>query len=89
MFRTQFQAKTLGVCPITHEDKNKNLNRKSYGNFIIDEYTHTLRLESKLSDLRVGDATPATSSPGEIPRTGICSALRGLRGRRRSNVANP
>ena len=27
-----------------------------YGNFIKDEYTHTLRLESELSDLRVGYA---------------------------------
>ena len=29
-----------------------------YGNFITDEYTHTLRLESKLSNLRVGYANP-------------------------------
>jgi len=29
-----------------------------YGNFIIDEYTHPLRLESKLSDLRAGYANP-------------------------------
>ena len=29
-----------------------------YGNFIEDEYTHTLRLESELSDLRVGYANP-------------------------------
>ena len=29
-----------------------------YGNFIVDEYTHTLRLESELSDLRVGYANP-------------------------------
>ena len=29
-----------------------------YGNFIEDEYTHTLRLESKLSDLWVGYANP-------------------------------
>ena len=41
-----------------------------YGNFITDEYTPTLRLESELSDLRVGYANPATSSQGEIPRTG-------------------
>ena len=27
-----------------------------HGNFITDEYTHPLRLESKLSDLRVGYA---------------------------------
>ena len=31
---------------------------KSNGNFIKDEYTHTLRLESELSDLRVGYANP-------------------------------
>ena len=30
----------------------------SNGNFIKDEYTHTLRLESELSDLRVGYANP-------------------------------
>ena len=41
-----------------------------YGNFSRAEYTHTLRLESELSDLRVGYANPATSSPGWIPRTG-------------------
>ena len=29
-----------------------------YGNFIEDEYTLTLRLESELSDLRVGYANP-------------------------------
>ena len=29
-----------------------------YGNFIIDEYTHTLLLESELSDLRVWYANP-------------------------------
>ena len=29
-----------------------------HGNFITDEYTHTLRLESELSDLRVGYANP-------------------------------
>ena len=40
-----------------------------YGNFIKDKYTRTLRLKSKLFDLRVGYANPATSSPGEIPRT--------------------
>ena len=39
------------------------------GNFSVGEDTHTLRLESELSDLRVGYANPATSSPGEIPRT--------------------
>ena len=41
-----------------------------YGNFIKDEYTHSLRLESELSDLRSGYANPATTSQGEIPRTG-------------------
>ncbi len=29
-----------------------------YGNFITDEYTHTLRLKSELFDLRVGYANP-------------------------------
>ena len=29
-----------------------------HGNFITDEYTPTLRLESELSDLRVGYANP-------------------------------
>ena len=50
---SQSQAKSNSVC----------------GNFITDEYTHTLRLESELSDLRVGYANPATLSPGEIHRT--------------------
>jgi hypothetical protein len=43
----------------------------SNGNFIKDEYTHTLRLESELSDLRVGYANPilkiADFQSGEIP----------------------
>jgi len=33
------------------------------GNFITDEYTHTLRLESELSDLRVGYANPYSNAP--------------------------
>ena len=35
-----------------------------YGNFITDEYTHTLRLESELSDLRVGYANPYPENLG-------------------------
>ena len=35
-----------------------NPQRALYGNFITDEYTPTLRLESELSDLRVGYANP-------------------------------
>ena len=36
-----------------------------------------------------GMRTQRHSSPGEIPRTGICSALQALRRRGRSNISNP
>ena len=39
-----------------------NPQRALYGNFITDEYTLTLRLESELSDLRVEYANPLNNA---------------------------
>ena len=52
----QRKKDTHKECPFRVGDpKYKNVE---YGNFIKDEYTHTLRLKSKLFDLRVGYANP-------------------------------
>ena len=37
-----------------------------YGNFVCDEYTHTLRLKSELFDLRVGYANPSVCKFGNF-----------------------
>ena len=38
--------------------RHKSGRGRTYGNFIGDEYLHTLRLNSKLFDLRVANANP-------------------------------
>ena len=51
---------------------------KRFGNF-INEYTHTCRLRASSTRSAWRMRTQRHTSPGEIPRTGICSALQGFR----------
>ncbi|MBQ7375102.1 MAG: hypothetical protein IJW61_03930 [Clostridia bacterium] len=55
------KSRTSVLPSIVGEPKYCNAE---YGNFITDEYTHTLRLESELSDLRVGYANPYPENLG-------------------------
>ena len=46
-------------CIVRYREINSNLySRLGRGVFVFDEDTHTLRLKSKLFDLRVGYANP-------------------------------
>ena len=49
------KSRTYVLLSVVGEPKYCNAE---YGNFITDEYTHTLCLESERSDLRVGYANP-------------------------------
>lgn len=53
--RKEGVPKALLLFLVSHSQAKSNFQT---GNFIKDEYTHTLRLESELSDLRVGYANP-------------------------------
>ncbi len=47
-----------------------------YGNFACGEYTHTLRLKSKLFDLRVGYANPSVCGVAQKKESSIsCDML--------------
>ena len=55
-------VKSLSRHKTPLKDNKKGSMSHVYGNFIEDEYTHILRLESELSDLRVGYANPIPSA---------------------------
>ena len=53
-YLARFAARYANLLRLLDFCKFARIRIANYGNFIIDEYTHTLHLESELSDLRVG-----------------------------------